>query len=97
LVKEGVPIVEYRNTVLMMSEPLKELDSLIRSGKIIHCGDPVLEWAIGNTTAKIDNKENVFPCKESPANKIDPVVGAIMALGRAMLKDDAPDGPLVCF
>ena len=97
LVKEGVPIVEYRNTVLMMSEPMKELDSLIRSGRIIHCGDPVLEWAIGNTTGKMDQKENVFPNKESPANKIDPVVGTIMALGRAMLKDDSPAGPLVCF
>jgi len=97
LVKEGVPIVEYRNTVLMMSEPMKQLDALIRSGDIIHCGDPVLEWAIGNTTGKLDNKENVFPNKESPANKIDPVVGTIMALGRAMLKDDSPEGPLICF
>jgi phage terminase large subunit-like protein len=97
LVKEGVPIVEYRNTVLMMSEPMKELDALIRSGRIIHCGDPVLEWAIGNTTGAEDKKENVFPNKESPANKIDPVVGTIMALGRAMLKDDSPAGPLVCF
>ena len=42
LEKEGVPIVEYRNTVLMMSEPMKELDALIRSGRIIHNGDPVL-------------------------------------------------------
>jgi phage terminase large subunit-like protein len=97
LVKEGVPIVEYRNTVLMMSEPLKELDALIRSGRIIHCGDPVLEWAIGNTTAREDLKSNVFPNKETPANKIDPVVGTIMALGRAMLKDDSPSGPLIYF
>lgn len=97
LVKEGVPIVEYRNTVLMMSEPMKELDALIRSGRIIHCGDPVLEWAIGNTTGALDKKDNVFPNKETPANKIDPVVGAIMAIGRAMLKDDSPSGPLIYF
>lgn len=87
LEKEGVPIVEYRNTVLTMSEPMKELDALIRSGRIIHCGDPVLAWAISNTTGKIDKKDNVFPNKESPTNKIDPVVGAIMAIGRAMLRD----------
>jgi len=97
LVKEGVPIVEYKNVMLMMSEPMKELDKLIRSGAIMHNGDPVLEWAIGNTTGKLDNKDNVFPNKESPANKIDPVVGTIMALGRAMLKDDSPEGPLICF
>ncbi len=97
LVKEGVPIVEYRNTVLMMSEPMKQLDALIRSGHIIHCGDPVLEWAISNTTGALDKKDNVFPNKETPANKIDPVVGAIMAIGRAMLKDDSPSGPLIYF
>ena len=93
LEREGLPVVEYRNTVLMMSEPMKELDALIRSGRIIHSGDPVLTWAIGNTTGKLDKKDNVFPNKENPANKIDPVVGAIMALGRAMTRDDAPTGP----
>ena len=91
LEKEGVPIVEYRNTVLTMSEPMKELDALIRSGRIIHCGDPVLAWAISNTTGKIDKKENVFPNKESNTNKIDPVVGAIMAIGRAMTRDKSLD------
>lgn len=93
LAAEGVPIVEYRNTVLMMSEPMKELDALIRSGRIIHDGDPVLSWAIGNTTGKLDKKDNVFPNKETYANKIDPVVGTIMALGRAMTRVESP----ACF
>jgi phage terminase large subunit-like protein len=97
LEREGLPVVEYRNTVMMMSEPMKELDALIRSGRIIHNGDPVLAWAIGNTTGKIDKKDNVFPNKESPANKIDPVVSAIMALGRAMTRDEAPAGPMFAF
>ena len=97
LVKEGVPIVEYRNTVLMMSEPMKELDAMIRSGRIIHNGDPVLAWAIGNTTGRIDKKDNVYPNKETVANKIDPVVAAIMAIGRAMLKDDSPSGPVFAW
>jgi len=91
LEKEGVPIVEYRNTVLTMSEPMKELDALIRSGRIIHNGDPILAWAISNTTGKIDRKENCYPNKESPSNKIDPVVGAIMAIGRAMTRDKSLD------
>ena len=88
LEKEGVPVVEYRNTILTMSEPMKELDALIRSGRIIHNGDPVLAWAIANTTARMDKKDNVYPNKESNTNKIDPVVGAIMAIGRAMTRDD---------
>tara|TARA_R110002111_G_scaffold238069_5_gene299345 strand:- start:118 stop:357 length:240 start_codon:yes stop_codon:yes gene_type:complete len=71
-----------------MSEPMKELDALIRSGRIVHNGDPVLAWAIANTTARMDKKDNVYPNKESNTNKIDPVVGAIMALGRAMTRDN---------
>lgn len=88
LEKAGVPIVEYRNTVLSMSEPMKQLDALIRSGSIIHNGDPVLAWAIGNTTGRIDKKDNVFPNKETNQNKIDPVVGTIMAIGRAMTREE---------
>jgi len=93
LEREGVPVVEYRNTVLMMSEPMKELDALIRSGRIIHNGDPVLAWAIANTCGKLDAKDNVYPRKESEANKIDPVVSTIFALGRAMTRDDVGSGP----
>lgn len=85
LVNRGVNVVEYRNTVLTMSEPMKFLDALIRDGKIEHDGDPILEWAISNVTAQLDRKDNVFPNKERPENKIDPVVSLIMALGRAMV------------
>ena len=83
--------MEYKNTVLTMSEPMKELDALIRSGRIIHCGDPILTWAIGNVTAKMDKKDNVFPNKETNSNKIDPVVAAIMAIGRAMTRDESKE------
>lgn len=95
--REGVPIVEYRNTVLTMSEPMKELDALIRAGNIIHDGDPILAWAIGNTTGKLDKKDNVFPSKDAPENKIDPVVSLIMALGRAMTRDPEPAGGFFSF
>jgi len=85
LLNEGVPVVEYRNTVLMMSEPMKQFDALIRAGKIEHNGDPILAWALSNVTGQLDKKDNVYPNKERYENKIDPVVSLIMALGRAML------------
>jgi phage terminase large subunit-like protein len=97
LEREGLPVVEYRNTVLTMSEPMKELDALIRSGRIIHNGDPVLAWSIANVTGKYDKKDNVFPNKEAPQNKIDPVVGTLMALGRAMTRTGEESGPFFSF
>lgn len=84
LMREGVPVVEYRPTVLNFSEPMKALDALIRSGEIEHNGDPVLTWMIANVVAKEDAKDNVYPRKEQPGNKIDGVVAAIMALGRTL-------------
>lgn len=97
LEKEGIPVVEYKNTVLTMSEPMKELEAMIADGRIIHNGDPVLAWAISNVTAKEDKKENVFPNKESAKNKIDPVVSLIMAVGMALRRTDDPDAPYFSF
>lgn len=88
MIKKGIPVIEYRNTVLTMSEPMKEMDALIRSGRIIHNGDPVLTWAISNVTGKLDHKDNVYPNKESPGQKIDPVIASLFALGRAMTRPD---------
>lgn len=82
LINEGLPCVEMRPTVLNFSEPMKELDALMRKGGIIHDSNPVMSWMVGNVTAKLDRKDNVFPTKAVPENKIDGVVALLMALGR---------------
>lgn len=97
LTDEGAPVVIFEITTKTMSWPMKELESLIRSGNIIHNGDPLLAWTIGNVTAKEDPNGNVFPRKESSANKIDPVVALIMALNRAISREKRPSGPLIYF
>jgi len=50
----GVPCVEYRQIVNTMSEPLKEVEGLIRSRKIAHDGDPAMTWMLSNVVAKPD-------------------------------------------
>lgn len=87
LMDQGVPVVEMRPTVLNFSEPMKELDSIIRSGKITHANNPCFRWMLSNVTAQLDKKDNVYPNKERPENKIDGPVALLMALGRA-LNDD---------
>lgn len=84
MMAEGLPVVEFRHTVLTMSEPMKEVDGLIRAGKIEHDGDPCFAWQIGNVVAKEDAKDNVYPRKERAENKIDGAVALIMAMGRQM-------------
>lgn len=84
--ERGFPMIEYGATVKNFSEPMKELDSVIREGRLRHNGDPVLGWEISNVTAHIDAKDNVFPRKEIPENKIDGAVALIIGMGRAILE-----------
>lgn len=83
LMKEDIPCVQVRPTVLNFSEPMKTLEGLIASRKIEHDGNPVTEWMISNVVAFVDAKDNVYPRKEKPENKIDGVVALLMALARA--------------
>jgi phage terminase large subunit-like protein len=84
MLEEGMPMIEYRQTVQNMSEPMKTLEALTLEGRIRHNGDPVLTWMMSNVVAHLDAKDNIYPRKEFPENKIDAVVALIMALGRAI-------------
>jgi phage terminase large subunit-like protein len=87
LTVDGMPVIEYRQTVQNMSEPMKELEALVLQGRFHFDGDPVLTWMISNVVAHIDAKENIYPRKERPENKIDGAVAVIMALGRYLVRD----------
>jgi len=76
---EGFTMVEVRPNVLHFSEPMKEIEKLVLQRKFHHDGDPVLTWAMSNVVAHYDKKDNIYPNKERPENKIDPVVALIIA------------------
>jgi phage terminase large subunit-like protein len=84
LLEDGAPMVEVRQTVQNFSSPMKEIEFLVRQGRLHHDGDPVLTWMISNVVCHVDAKENIFPRKERAENKIDGVVALIMALARAI-------------
>ena len=84
---KNVNAYEFRQIVATMSEPMKLLDAWMRSGKLVHDGNPVTAWCLSNVTAEVDRKENVYPRKEKPQNKIDGAVALIMAIGRAVLQE----------
>jgi phage terminase large subunit-like protein len=88
MMERNVPMIEYPMTVATMSEPTKGLDARIREHRIAHDGNPVLGWCMSNVVGHYDFKDNVFPRKEIPENKIDAAIGAIMALGHQMLSEE---------
>lgn len=84
MTEQGLQMVEMRATVANFSEPMKQLQALVLSGKFKHDGDPVLAWMASNVVCHTDAKDNIYPRKERPENKIDGIVALIMALGRSM-------------
>jgi phage terminase large subunit-like protein len=88
LMKDGAQAVEFRQTVQNMSGPMKELESAIKSGRLHHDGNPMLTWMMSNVVAKLDAKDNIYPRKEKPEQKIDAAVAAVMGIARAMSGDE---------
>lgn len=89
--KDGMSTLEYRQTVQNMSEPMKELEAAVLSGRFHHDGDPALAWMVSNVVCHIDAKDNVYPRKEFPQNKIDGAIALIMAVGvKLSVPTDAP-------
>lgn len=83
---KAVP-VDMDQNVKMLNAPMKELEALILEGRVHHDGNPVMNWMIGNVTAREDANENVMPRKEPgrEENKIDGAVAAIMVISRLMV------------
>jgi phage terminase large subunit-like protein len=81
---EGLLMVEVRQTVQNISEPMKELEALTLRKLLAHGDCPILTWMASNVLAKLDVKDNIYPNKERPENKIDGIVGLIMAISRAI-------------
>lgn len=93
LQSEGLPAIEMRATVLNFSDPMKMLDGLIRDGRMVHDGNPVMTWMIGNVVATQDAKDNVYPRKNRDEDKIDGPVALIMAMARAIVGEVAAPEP----
>ena len=92
LVDDGVPLVPFGQGFVSMSSPTKQLEVLIRTGKIWHDGDPVLRWALSNVELKMDPAGNIKADKQKSGGKIDPVIGMIMGIGEHMKTPHQEDG-----
>lgn len=90
LVDDGVPLVPFGQGFVSMSSPTKQLEVLVRTGKLWHDGDPVLRWALGNVELKMDPAGNIKADKQKSGGKIDPIVAMIMGIGEHM-KSPAED------
>lgn len=87
LADEGMTPITITQNYTNMSDPMRELEAAIQSGRFHHDGNSLLTWCIGNVIGKHlpGNDDVVRPVKESADQKIDGAVALIMAIGRAMV------------
>lgn len=80
----GLTCVQFGQGFASMSAPMKELEKLILSHRLIHGNNPVLNWMADNLVAAVDPAGNIKPDKAKSIEKIDGMVALIMALDRAL-------------
>lgn len=87
LLGDGVPMVELAQNLKNMSEPMKQVQALIYTGRLHIADNPVMHWMASNVVCHTDAKENIYPRKEKVQQKIDGMVALIMAINQAIQLD----------
>lgn len=82
LITKGLPMIEFRPTVQHMSGAMKEIEARVIDKKLVHNACPVMTWMISNVVCHTDARDNIYPRKEKPENKIDGPVAGMMAIAR---------------
>ena len=95
LLEEGLPVMTLDMNVKNISGPMKDFAAAVADGRLHNDGCPLLAWAVSNVVCHVDVKENIYPRKAQPQNKIDPVVALLMAFNRALLEPQSSGSWLV--
>ena len=82
---DGIPCLEHSQAYTGMSAPCKEFHRRVLDKSVHHDGNPVLRWMTRHCVIDIDPSDNIKPNKLKSRHKIDGIVAAVMALGRATL------------
>ncbi|MBK3799459.1 terminase large subunit [Azospirillum brasilense] len=95
LTNDGVIMVPFGQGYVMMSAPSKEFDRLIIAGDLNHGGNPVARWMATCVAFDNDKRDNIAPVKpdrRGTPKRIDGIVAAIMAVGRAIVAEPGGGG-----
>ena len=87
LQKGGIPnskLDEYKQTVLDMTKPVREIEAAVMEKRLNHEGNPVLSWMAGNVVLDIRSDESMKFNKQKSIDKIDGMVALAMAIGSEM-------------
>ena len=88
LIEEGQTVVNIVQGIKTLSEPTKDFRAQVADKNVIHDGNPIILWAIGNAIVDIvDRNMNILLNKAKSSERIDPIASVINAHVRAMIAD----------
>jgi len=89
LIADGYEVVNIVQGIKTLSEPTKDFRNQVYQKNIIHDGNPVISWAIGNAIVDIvDRNMNILLNKKKSTERIDPIASIINGFVRAMVADN---------
>lgn len=81
-------VYEVRQGYFSLSEPTKELERMVLSERLIHGGNPVLDWMANNAMAIQDAAGNIKLDKSKSRYKIDGMAALVNAVRMSLAEDD---------
>jgi phage terminase large subunit-like protein len=84
--------IEISQSYMGLSIATKDFRSKVYNKKILHDGNPVLTWAIGNAVTRAGPSENIMLDKSKAKQRIDPIAALINAHVRAMVAPENKGG-----
>jgi phage terminase large subunit-like protein len=88
LIRDGYEVVNIVQGIKTLSEPTKDFRNQVYEKNLVHDGNPVIAWAIGNAVVDIvDRNMNILLNKSKSTERIDPIAALINGYVRAMIAD----------
>lgn len=81
----GVEMIKFIQDLPNFGEPTQCFLDSLAGRKLRHDGNPLVRWCANNVVCKEDAHGNKIPRKALSNYRIDPIVAAIMARGRAIV------------
>ena len=78
---EGLPLEPFSQALWNFNKPTKELERLIKSGKVVIDDNEITRYCFGNVTLKFDHNDNCKPIKTEAQKKIDGTISMVESLG----------------
>lgn len=90
LAQDELPLIEFVQGPKSFHPAMQELERTYMRKKLVHGGDPVLQWCASNLVPRYDANMNMAPDKKRSPEKIDDMTALIMAIGISKSEETVP-------